>query len=177
MGPGPGRSRRMTRRLIWRIRFVANVFLVVVLTFVQFYSATDELEEKKFKTALASFRKCVKMEADFIKSKDVKVAKWTFKALQEIVALCLKLNQADDALAAYKQLLSYKGDDVNDNLLTRAITRVLDAVSQLGNADLEASMYEATGGAAGGEGGGSSNKRIWLKTNMKKAASHLSAKR
>jgi hypothetical protein len=74
----------------------------------QFYSATDELEEKKFKTALASFRKCVKMEADFIKSKDVKVAKWTFKALQEIVALCLKLNQADDALVAYKQMLRYK---------------------------------------------------------------------
>jgi hypothetical protein len=64
---------------------------------------------------------------------------------------------------------------VNDNLLTRAISRVLDAVSQLGNAELEASMYEATGGAAGGDSGG--NKRIWLKTNMKKAAGHLAAKR
>lgn len=52
---------------------------------------------------------------------------------------------------------------------------MLDAVSQLGNAELEASMYEATGGAAGGDS--SSNKRIWLKTNMKKATGHLAAKR
>ena len=135
------------------------------------------MEEKKFKAALASFRKCVKMEKDFLASKDIKESKWTFKALQEIVALTLKLNQAEDALAAYKQLLAYKGDDVNDNLLTRAISRVLDAVPSLGNADLEAAFFEATGGAGGDGTEGGSNKRIWFKTNMKKATGHLSAKR
>lgn len=145
----------------------------------EFYTATDEMEEGKNKAALASFRKCVKMEAECLKNKDVKEAKWTFKALQEIVALSLKLKLGADALAAYKQLLAYKGDDVNDNLLTRAISRVLDGVGQLGNADLEASFYEATetAGGGGGEGGGGGNKRIWFKTAMKKATGHLAAKR
>merc|ERR1711991_839313 len=39
-----------------------------------------------------------------------------------------------------------------------------------------ASMYEATGGGKEGAQGGS-NKRIWFKTNMKKATGHLNAKR
>lgn len=90
------------------------------------------------------------------------------------MALSLKLSKGADALAAYKEMLSYKGDDVNDNLLTRAITRVLDAVPGLGDPDLEAQFFEATGGA-GGDGTG--NKRIWFKTNMKKATGHLTAKR
>lgn len=90
------------------------------------------------------------------------------------MALSLKLNKGEEALTAYKEMLAYKGDDVNDNLLTRAISRVLDSTGQIGNAELEAQFFEATGGAAGGDG---SNKRIWFKTNMKKATGHLTAKR
>lgn len=141
----------------------------------QFYTATDEMEEGKTKEALASFRKTVKMEKEFLASKDVKEAKWTFKALQEIVLLSFKLNKADDIVKSYKEMLAYKGDDVNDNLLTRAISKILDTVSTSGDADLEAAMYEATGSLGGAGDGG--NKRIWFKTNMKKATGHLNAKR
>merc|ERR1711991_1252199 len=136
----------------------------------QFYTATDEMEEGKVDKAIAAFRKTVRMEKEFLASKDVKEAKWTFKSLQEIVLLLMKAKKVkgDEILTAYKEMLSYKGDDVNDNLLTRAISKVLDTIGSLGDADLEASMYEATGG---------SNKRIWFKTNMKKATGHLNAKR
>ena len=142
----------------------------------QFYTATDEMEDGKSKAALAAFRKTVKMEKDFLKAGDVTEAKWTFKSLQEIVALSLKLNQGADALSGYKEMLAYKGDDVNDNLLTRAISRVLDAVPSIGDPDLEEQFFVATGGGAAG-GGAGSNKRIWFKTNMKKATGHLGAKR
>lgn len=99
----------------------------------QFYTATDEAEEGKVKEALASFRKTVKMEKEFLASGDVTEAKWTFKSLQEIVMLCFKLNKPVDVAEAYKQMLAYKGDDVNDNLLTRAISKVLDAVGSSGD--------------------------------------------
>lgn len=136
------------------------------------------MEEGKWKDALASFRKCVKMEKDFLASKDVTEPKWTFKALQEIVMLCFKVPKTtnDEIIKAYKDMLSYKGDDVNDNLLTRGISKVLDHATTLNNPDLEAALYEATGGA-GGSGGDGGNKRIWFKTNMKKATGFLTNKR
>lgn len=41
---------------------------------------------------------------------------------------------------------------------------------------MEAALYEVTGSSAGGDAGGG-NKRIWYKTNMKKATGHLNSKR
>jgi hypothetical protein len=80
------------------------------------------------------------MEKDFLASKDVTEAKWTFKSLQEIVMLSFKLNKPDEVIKTYKELLAYKGEDVNDNLLTRAISKVLDTVSGMGVPDLEAAL-------------------------------------
>ena len=82
------------------------------------------------------------MEKKFLDNKKVDSAKWSFKSLQQLVLILLKLKKTSEVLPVYKELLAYKGADANENLLSKAINSILDAVASVEDDELSAAEYK-----------------------------------
>lgn len=137
-----------------------------------FYSAQDQMEEKNFDDAIEGFEEVVELETDFITKKKLEEAKWTFKSLQNLAILYGKVKKNDKCTETYRKVLTYKGDDVTENILDKAISAILDSLEEGGDDRLVVEMYNITDEVLTKLG----NTRSLNKVELKKARAFLNLK-
>lgn len=64
--------------------------------------------------------------------------------MTSLVTLYAKEKKVDKCAETYKKLLNYKGDDVNENLLNKAISSILDSLEDIGDDRQLVEMYNIT---------------------------------
>jgi len=137
-----------------------------------FYSAQDQMEEKNYDDAIEGFEEVVELEAEFLSKKKLDEAKWTFKSLQNLSVLYGKVKNNEKCLETYKKLLTYKGDDVSENLLDKAISEILGSLEEAGDDRVLVDMYNITDELLTKLG----NTRSLNKVELKKARAFLNLK-
>jgi len=88
------------------------------------------------------------------------------------VSLHAKEKNSDKCTEFYKKLLNYKGDDVNENELNKAISSILDSLEDIGDDRQLVDMYNITEEILTKLG----NTRSLTKIELKKAKSYLKIK-
>ncbi|KAK6189001.1 hypothetical protein SNE40_005061 [Patella caerulea] len=121
----------------------------------QYYNS-KALKDDDPKAALESFQKVLELEA---KEK----GEWGFKALKQMIKINFKLNNYDEMMARYKQLLLYIKSAVTRNYSEKSINSILDYISTSKQMELLQNFYETTLDALKE----AKNERLWFKTNTK----------
>ncbi|XP_065207566.1 COP9 signalosome complex subunit 2 isoform X2 [Planococcus citri] len=121
----------------------------------QYYNS-KALKEDDPKAALASFQKVLDLEGG-------DKGEWGFKALKQMIKINFKLNNYDEMMARYKQLLTYIKSAVTRNHSEKSINSILDYISTSKNMSLLQDFYETTLDALKD----AKNDRLWFKTNTK----------
>eukprot|EP00929_Paragymnodinium_shiwhaense_P113363 TRINITY_DN81640_c0_g1_i1.p1 TRINITY_DN81640_c0_g1~~TRINITY_DN81640_c0_g1_i1.p1 ORF type:complete len:452 (+),score=136.20 TRINITY_DN81640_c0_g1_i1:141-1496(+) len=93
---------------------------------------------------------------------------WRFKALQNIVILCSRIQRFDEMAVRYRELLTYM-DQVTRNDASEAINTVLDSVSSASDLSKLETIYELTLDALKA----TANQRLWFSTSVKLAKLYL----
>uniref|UniRef100_A0A7S3E3Q0 PCI domain-containing protein n=1 Tax=Chloropicon laureae TaxID=464258 RepID=A0A7S3E3Q0_9CHLO len=144
----------------------------------QYYHAKESLESGENAQALEGFGCVVDMQEE--------KGEWGFKALKQIVKLRFKLQQFEEMMAAYREMLTYVKTSVTRNDAEKKINSLLDFVST-STANAAASTAASGSGSEGqpSKGGGelallqrfydvtlqalqdAKNERLWFKTNLK----------
>eukprot|EP01091_Cochliopodium_minus_P008891 TRINITY_DN208_c0_g1_i2.p1 TRINITY_DN208_c0_g1~~TRINITY_DN208_c0_g1_i2.p1 ORF type:complete len:446 (+),score=161.44 TRINITY_DN208_c0_g1_i2:66-1403(+) len=137
-----------------------------------FYSAQDLFEEKNWEDAAEGFEGVIELEADFLSKKKLDEAKWTFKSMQNLGLIYGKLKKNDKIQEIYKKILTYKGDDITENILDKAISSILDSLEETGDDRLLVDMYNITDEILTKNG----NTRSLNKVELKKARAFLNLK-
>ncbi|KAK6353402.1 hypothetical protein TWF696_005368 [Orbilia brochopaga] len=100
---------------------------------------------------------------------------WGFKGLKQVIKLEFKLKEHDKAVEHYKQLLTYIKSAVTRNYSEKSINNMLDYIS-LSNDPTDMACMEKFYALTLDSFQGSSNERLWLKTNIKLARLWLDRK-
>lgn len=144
----------------------------VVETENVFYTAQDAMEDGDINEAIEGFEEAFQLEQDYLKEKKLEETKWSFKSLKNLVTLYGKAKKGKKCAETYKKMLEYKGDDVNENQLNKAISSVLDTLEDLGDGRQLVEMYNITDDILTKLG----NKRALNKVELKKARAFLKLK-
>lgn len=121
----------------------------------QYYNS-KALKEDEPKAALASFQKVLDLE-------NGEKGEWGFKALKQMIKINFKLNNYEEMMVRYKQLLTYIKSAVTRNHSEKSINSILDYISTSKNMELLQNFYETTLDALKD----AKNDRLWFKTNTK----------
>ncbi|XP_061390132.1 COP9 signalosome complex subunit 2 [Musca vetustissima] len=121
----------------------------------QYYNSKS-LKEDDPKAALASFQKVLDLE-------NGEKGEWGFKALKQMIKINFKLNNYEEMMVRYKQLLTYIKSAVTRNHSEKSINSILDYISTSKNMELLQNFYETTLEALKD----AKNDRLWFKTNTK----------
>ncbi|KAM7354016.1 COP9 signalosome complex subunit 2 alien [Cochliomyia hominivorax] len=121
----------------------------------QYYNSKS-LKEDDPKAALQSFQKVLDLE-------NGEKGEWGFKALKQMIKINFKLNNYEEMMVRYKQLLTYIKSAVTRNHSEKSINSILDYISTSKNMELLQNFYETTLEALKD----AKNDRLWFKTNTK----------
>jgi len=121
----------------------------------QYYHAKESLEGGEHEDALEGFAKVVDMQEE--------KQEWGFKALKQIVKLRFKLNQHQEMMEAYGEMLTYVKGSVTRNDAEKKINSLLDFVSTSNSTEVLQEFYDVTLRALQE----AKNDRLWFKTNLK----------
>ncbi|XP_053674826.1 COP9 signalosome complex subunit 2 [Anopheles nili] len=121
----------------------------------QYYNS-KALKEEAPQDALKSFQKVLDLE-------NGEKGEWGFKALKQMIKLNFKLQNYQEMMARYKQLLTYIKSAVTRNHSEKSINSILDYISTSKNMELLQNFYETTLEALKD----AKNDRLWFKTNTK----------
>uniref|UniRef100_A0A1A9W873 COP9 signalosome complex subunit 2 n=1 Tax=Glossina brevipalpis TaxID=37001 RepID=A0A1A9W873_9MUSC len=121
----------------------------------QYYNS-KALKEEDPRTALVSFQKVLDLE-------NGEKGEWGFKALKQMIKINFKLNNYEEMMIRYKQLLTYIKSAVTRNHSEKSINSILDYISTSKNMELLQNFYETTLEALKD----AKNDRLWFKTNTK----------
>lgn len=120
----------------------------------QYYNS-KALKEDDPHAALESFDKVLFLEQE--------KGEWGFKALKQMVKINYKLQQYDQMMKRYKELLTYIKSAVTRNHSEKSINSILDFISTSKQMALLQEFYETTLDALKD----AKNDRLWFKTNCK----------
>lgn len=121
----------------------------------QYYNS-KALKEDEPNAALASFQRVLDLESG-------EKGEWGFKALKQMIKINFKLNNYEEMMVRYKQLLTYIKSAVTRNHSEKSINSILDYISTSKNMELLQNFYETTLDALKD----AKNDRLWFKTNTK----------
>uniref|UniRef100_A0A182NTC5 COP9 signalosome complex subunit 2 n=1 Tax=Anopheles dirus TaxID=7168 RepID=A0A182NTC5_9DIPT len=121
----------------------------------QYYNS-KALKEEAPQDALKSFQKVLDLE-------NGEKGEWGFKALKQMIKLNFKLQNYQEMMVRYKQLLTYIKSAVTRNHSEKSINSILDYISTSKNMELLQNFYETTLEALKD----AKNDRLWFKTNTK----------
>ena len=121
----------------------------------QYYHAKESLESNEYDQALEGFAQVVDMQQE--------KGEWGFKALKQQVKLRFKLQQFEEMMKAYRDMLSYVKSSVTRNDAEKKINSLLDYVSSSTSTQLLQEFYDITLFALQE----AKNERLWFKTNLK----------
>lgn len=121
----------------------------------QYYNS-KALKEDDPRKALESFHTVLELEG-----KDK--GEWGFKALKQMIKINFKLENYDEMMIRYKQLLTYIKSAVTRNYSEKSINSILDYISTSQQMGLLQNFYETTLEALKE----AKNERLWFKTNTK----------
>nr|CAG4646181.1 EOG090X04DO [Macrothrix elegans] len=123
----------------------------------QYYNSKALKEEEPI-AALISFQKVLDLEMQ-----GGEKGEWGFKALKQMIKILFTLNNYDEMMAKYKQLLTYIKTAVTRNHSEKSINSILDYISTSKQMELLQDFYETTLDALKD----AKNDRLWFKTNSK----------
>ncbi|KAI8984717.1 PCI domain-containing protein [Mycotypha africana] len=132
----------------------------------RYYNAKARKEDD-LKEALVEFQNIVDTEEE--------KGDWGFKALKQMIKICFQLNNFDDILKYYQQLLTYVKSAVARNYSEKSINNILDYISTTDNMIFMEKFYQITLEALGVDGE-AKNERLWVKTQLKLAKLWLDRK-
>uniref|UniRef100_A0A0L8IEL9 PCI domain-containing protein n=1 Tax=Octopus bimaculoides TaxID=37653 RepID=A0A0L8IEL9_OCTBM len=121
----------------------------------QYYNS-KALKEDDPRKALENFHMVLELEG-----KDK--GEWGFKALKQMIKINFKLENYDEMMKRYKQLLTYIKSAVTRNYSEKSINSILDYISTSQQMVLLQNFYETTLEALKE----AKNERLWFKTNTK----------
>lgn len=120
----------------------------------QYYNAKS-LKDDQPREAIVQFQGVLQLEEE--------KGEWGFKALKQMIKLLFHLNEFDQMMNRYHQLLTYIKTAVTRNHSEKAINSILDFISTSQNMELLQNFYETTLSALQE----AKNERLWFKTNLK----------
>nr|SVE76321.1 EOG090X04DO [Daphnia longispina] len=123
----------------------------------QYYNS-KALKEDEPKAALTSFQKVLDLEMQ-----GGEKGEWGFKALKQMIKILFTLNNYQEMMTRYKQLLTYIKSAVTRNHSEKSINSILDYISTSKQMELLQDFYETTLDALKD----AKNDRLWFKTNSK----------
>ena len=103
----------------------------------QYYHAKEFVENGENTDALEGFGCVVEMQ-------NGEKGEWGFKALKQIVKLRFKLQQYQEMMQAYKEMLTYIKSSVTRNDAEKKINSLLDYVSSSTSTELLQEFYDIT---------------------------------
>jgi len=124
----------------------------------QYYNS-KALKEKEPKAALDSFQRVLDLENGEKGGK----GEWGFKALKQMIKINFRLNNFEEMMTRYKQLLLYIKSAVTRNHSEKSINSILDYISTSKQMELLQNFYETTLDALRD----AKNERLWFKTMTK----------
>lgn len=119
----------------------------------QYYLAKS-LKDDDLRTSLEEFERVLEVQND-------EKTEWGFRALKQLVKMNFQLNNYDETIKKYKQLLNYT--TVTKNRYEKAINSILDFTSTSKNMTILQQFYEITLDTLKI----TKNERLWFKTNIK----------
>ncbi|KAJ6264129.1 hypothetical protein Dda_0271 [Drechslerella dactyloides] len=132
----------------------------------KYYNA-KQIKQNEPRDAIEEFLGIVELEEE--------KGDWGFKGLKQVIKLEFKLKEYDKAIEHYKQLLTYIKSAVTRNYSEKSINNMLDYIS-LSNDPADMACMEKFYALTLDSFQGSSNERLWLKTNIKLARLWLDRK-
>jgi len=121
----------------------------------QYYNSKGLIEGDDPKEALKGFQEVVSMEAE--------KGEWGFKALKQIVKLLYKMEDYDNMLKSYREMLEYIKSAVTRNQSEKKINSLLDFMAHSTNMKLLQNFYGTTLESLAE----ARNERLWFKTQLK----------
>merc|ERR1711973_403002 len=121
----------------------------------QYYNSKS-LKENNPKGALESFQRVLDLE-------NGEKGEWGFKALKQMIKINFRLQNYEEMMTRYKQLLTYIKSAVTRNHSEKSINSILDYISTSKQMQLLQDFYETTLDALRD----AKNDRLWFKTNCK----------
>jgi len=121
----------------------------------QYYNSKG-LKNKDPEKALKGFQTVLDLEKE-------DKGEWGFKALKQMMKINFRLNNFDELLKEYKQLLTYIKSFVTRNHSEKSINSILDYISTCNKMDLLQNFYNTTLEALRD----AQNERLWFKTMTK----------
>jgi len=121
----------------------------------QYYNS-KALKEKEPQAALDSFQRVLDLE-------NGEKGEWGFKALKQMIKINFRLNNFEEMMTRYKQLLLYIKSAVTRNHSEKSINSILDYISTSKQMELLQNFYETTLDALRD----AKNERLWFKTMTK----------
>jgi len=121
----------------------------------QYYNS-KALKENDPKAALESFQRVLDLE-------NGEKGEWGFKALKQMIKINFRLNNFEEMMTRYKQLLLYIKSAVTRNHSEKSINSILDYISTSKQMELLQNFYETTLDALRD----AKNERLWFKTMTK----------
>ena len=121
----------------------------------QYYNSKS-LKEHNPKGALESFQRVLDLE-------NGEKGEWGFKALKQMIKINFRLQNYEEMMTRYKQLLTYIKSAVTRNHSEKSINSILDYISTSKQMELLQNFYETTLEALKD----AKNERLWFKTMTK----------
>jgi len=121
----------------------------------QYYNSKS-LKETGPQAALESFQRVLDLE-------NGEKGEWGFKALKQMIKINFKLDNYDEMMKRYKELLTYIKSAVTRNHSEKSINSILDYISTSKQMELLQNFYETTLDALRD----AKNERLWFKTMTK----------
>jgi len=121
----------------------------------QYYNSKS-LKENNPKGALESFQRVLDLE-------NGEKGEWGFKALKQMIKINFRLQNYEEMMTRYKQLLTYIKSAVTRNHSEKSINSILDYISTSKQMELLQNFYETTLEALRD----AKNERLWFKTMTK----------
>jgi len=121
----------------------------------QYYNSKS-LKENNPQGALESFQRVLDLE-------NGEKGEWGFKALKQMIKINFRLQNYEEMMTRYKQLLTYIKSAVTRNHSEKSINSILDYISTSKQMELLQNFYETTLEALRD----AKNERLWFKTMTK----------
>jgi len=121
----------------------------------QYYNSKS-LKENNPQGALESFQRVLDLE-------NGEKGEWGFKALKQMIKINFRLQNFEEMMTRYKQLLTYIKSAVTRNHSEKSINSILDYISTSKQMELLQNFYETTLEALRD----AKNERLWFKTMTK----------
>jgi len=120
------------------------------------YYQSKGLKESNPQGALESFQRVLDLE-------NGEKGEWGFKALKQMIKINFRLQNFEEMMTRYKQLLTYIKSAVTRNHSEKSINSILDYISTSKQMELLQNFYETTLDALRD----AKNERLWFKTMTK----------